>query len=128
MHKLNKKLVEELGLFEIDPSDPKALEKSYLRCSGLLATYINKYDELEKKVDSNTDKLDELEDKVDDTADSVKELSNKIDTLTEATEGLVAAWNTANNVQKFIKWISSLGFLGMLITWVISKLPKEWLP
>ncbi len=92
--------------------DLDTLEEHYLCTQKLLKEYIGKYTELEKIVLANSEYL--------------RVLIEKIDAQTEATKGLVAAWTTANNVMKFIKWISCLGLLGIVITWFISKLPSSW--
>lgn len=46
--------------------------------------------------------------------------------LTTATKGLVDAWTTASNVQKFVKWIATFALLGTAATWMVSKLPDSW--
>lgn len=46
--------------------------------------------------------------------------------LTKATQGLVDAWTTAGNVQKFIKWVSTFAIIGASLVWlysIFSKLP-----
>jgi hypothetical protein len=98
---------------EAEPEED-SLKAAYERCSALLDIYIKKYEDLEELVKQNSLMVEELRKGVDD--------------LTIATEGLVAVWTTANNVQKFIKWVSSIGFLGILVTWVISKIPSDWFP
>lgn len=46
--------------------------------------------------------------------------------LTTATKGLVDAWTTASNVQKFVKWLATFAVLGTALAWIISKLPDSW--
>lgn len=41
--------------------------------------------------------------------------------LTESTQGLVDAWTTASNLQKFVKWISGLAVVGTTIAWLIKN-------
>ena len=38
--------------------------------------------------------------------------------LTESTQGVVDAWSTANNLHKFIKWLSGLAVVGTAFTWL----------
>lgn len=45
-----------------------------------------------------------------------------IRSLTVATQGLVEVWNTANAVQRFIKWASVFAVLGGVISWGLPKL------
>lgn len=89
------------------------IEDRYIKCSELLEKYIKRLEQLERTVEDNSDMVGEL-----------KEL---LTNLTLATEGLVSAWTTANNVQKFIKWVSGIGLLGIVISWIIDKLPDHWL-
>ena len=37
--------------------------------------------------------------------------------LTAATKGLVDAWNAANFLQGFIKWLSGFSIVGALVAW-----------
>ncbi len=45
-----------------------------------------------------------------------------IATLTKATQGVVDAWATANNFQKFIKWLSGFAIIGALIAWFVKEI------
>lgn len=102
----------DLNDFGTEEPTPERLLAHYKRCEHLLVIYIEKYEELEEVVKNNTAATEALKDEV--------------TSLKEATEGLVSVWTTANNVQKFIKWISSIGLLGIVITWIGSKLPSSW--
>ena len=46
-----------------------------------------------------------------------------IDKLTKATSGLVTAYSTADNLQKFIVWLSKFSILGGALYWLASKVP-----
>lgn len=124
---LDRKKVEALGLnFDEEIEGTDSLEKSYNRCAKLLSIFSDKYDELEDQVEENSKSTKSIEQLVKENTTKVASLEEKIDALTTATEGLVSAWTTANNVQKFIKWISGIGVLAMVITWIISILPDSW--
>lgn len=44
-----------------------------------------------------------------------------IEKLTVATQGVVDAWTFANNFNKFLKWVASLGVLGTGVLWLLDK-------
>jgi len=44
-----------------------------------------------------------------------------IEKLTIATQGVVDAWTFANNFNKFIKWVASLGAIGTAFMWALDK-------
>lgn len=41
--------------------------------------------------------------------------------LTASTQDVVNAWSTANNLQKFIKWIGGFSLLIAAVTWYIKN-------
>jgi len=100
-----KQLVDEEG-------EPTSLHEYSKRCSRLLKIYVERYEELESTVSTNSATL--------------KNVEKSLGELTDATHGLVSAWTTANNLQKFIKWVMSFAVLGMCIRWVVSILPDSW--
>lgn len=78
--------------------------------------------ELQQAAKQDRRKYNELEATVKENTVALKDLTSKIDKLTVSTEGLVAAWYTANNVHKFIKWLSGLGVIGLAIVYAMDKL------
>jgi hypothetical protein len=59
--------------------------------------------------------------------------TDSLQLLTESSQGVIDAWIAANGavkvasaLGKFIKWIGGLGFLGVSIVWVASKLPSDF--
>ena len=40
--------------------------------------------------------------------------------LTCATEGLVSAWTTADNLQRFFKWVSAFGIAVGAVVWLVT--------
>ena len=48
-----------------------------------------------------------------------------ISKLTESTQGVVDAWSTANNFQKFAAWLSKFAVLVALIAWIVNKIPAS---
>ena len=51
---------------------------------------------------------------------AVLKLTAQVEQLTKATEGVVEAWQTANALQRFLKWLGGFAIIGGLITWVLS--------
>lgn len=50
-----------------------------------------------------------------------------ISDLTGATKGVVDAWVFANTFQRFLKWLSAFGIIGIAIIWLITgKAPNTW--
>ena len=50
-----------------------------------------------------------------------------ISALTKSTQGVVDGWVFANNVQRFIKWLSGFAvFAGLISWWVTGKPPSTW--
>lgn len=48
--------------------------------------------------------------------------------LTLATKGLVEGWIVANGLQRFLKWVSAFGIVGVALVWMITgKAPTDWL-
>lgn len=45
--------------------------------------------------------------------------------LTEATRGVVEAWQTSANVGRFVKWLSGFAVLGAAYTWWIKNFPFD---
>lgn len=48
----------------------------------------------------------------------IKNLQKEVERLTDQVHNLVDAWNTANNLVKFIKWVSSAS-IACSIIWVL---------
>ena len=42
--------------------------------------------------------------------------------LTESTKDIIEAWHTADNIGRFVKWLSGFGAFGLFILWCIDKL------
>lgn len=50
------------------------------------------------------------------------ENSKQIKELTEATRGIVDAWGTVHNIQRFLKWFTPFTLvLGALLAWAVSS-------
>lgn len=49
-----------------------------------------------------------------------------ISALTAATTDVVKAWEVANGLQKFLKWLSGFAILGGSVMWLISQLPDSF--
>lgn len=52
-----------------------------------------------------------------------EEAMKAITELTIATKGLVDAWTTVSQIQKFFKWLSGFAFLGIVISWAVGFNP-----
>ena len=49
----------------------------------------------------------------------LEQLATKIETLETSVSDLVAAWQTANGVVSFVKWLSGLvAAIGVLFVWI----------
>lgn len=46
--------------------------------------------------------------------------------LTKATAGVVEAWVVIEGFHRFVKWVSSFAVLGVILSWVVSKLPANF--
>lgn len=42
--------------------------------------------------------------------------------LTASTQGLVDAWTTVSNVQRFLRWVSYFAIVGVFATWLWYKI------
>lgn len=49
--------------------------------------------------------------------------SKNIADLTEATKGLVQAWEAMNTIHKFFRWLAGFAGLGAFIAWVMTNFP-----
>ena len=45
-----------------------------------------------------------------------------ITALISSTQGLVDAWNTANALRRFFKWLSGFAIIGSAAVWIFDKL------
>lgn len=53
-----------------------------------------------------------------------KNTMEAIDKLTQSTQGVVDAWVTARNLQRFVKWLSSFTIVAIAIGWLATKFPS----
>lgn len=53
-----------------------------------------------------------------------KHQMEEIHALTKATQGVVDAWSTANNLHRFIKWASGFAVVIIAIQWLNTKFPN----
>ncbi|MGA0588105.1 hypothetical protein ACO2Q2_13390 [Dyella sp. KRB-257] len=54
----------------------------------------------------------------------VRDLTGKVEKLTQQVSGLVEAWNTANGVLKFVKFLGGIATAGAAI-WALVKLAMQ---
>lgn len=56
------------------------------------------------------------------TLESIEALIEANEATVKATAGVVDAWTTVNNFQRFVKWLSSFAILGGALAWLFTKL------
>lgn len=55
-------------------------------------------------------------------ANNIEKLVEITDELSKATQGVVQAWETANALQRFLKWASSFAVIGVIVAWLWDQL------
>lgn len=51
---------------------------------------------------------------------AITALTEALSELTAATTGVVEAYTTANNVQRFVKWLAAFGLLAAVSAWLVK--------
>lgn len=99
------------------------MEQSLEALASRLDTHINEYElhknEVTLQLQIQTNSL------LQNTA-AVTQLTESIAKLTEATAGVVEAYTTANNVQRFVKWLAAFGILAGVVTWSVKLLNQHF--
>ena len=70
-------------------------------------------DDCEVRHGQHDERLSQLLTSQEKTNDCIRDLS-------DSTKGLVDAWQTANGMGRFIKWVSSLGIAGAGLLWLVE--------
>lgn len=56
---------------------------------------------------------------------AITALTEALSKLTTATTGVVEAYTTANNVQRFVKWLAAFGVLAAAMGWLTKVLTNH---